>query len=177
MDKRVKDSRVVIGALIQDESEMKGTPHIFQSLASFMTAAWGAEPVQDLNFVLMVEGNPPNQTNENPSFVFGSTAKMEEAIGMVESKKASDRIKRNTGSGTSSPDLVLVIGSREFCQAAIHFWATSSKVDVCSRWGLHLIRRLTNPERSTVYWHDSQSGEFFQGDIGNMFKSLKEKIQ
>lgn len=165
-----KKSRVIVGAVFNDKQH---DPKILAVHSfTFAEAAWD-DYLRPRKCPLrgMIEGEWPSGLTRGADspLMWCNLAQMEKLIQHIET---ADGKQNSRGNYNKEPAIVLGIGSREFCQSVIHFWATSRTGNV-SRWGLHLIRQMTTVELGTAVWYDSQDGLYHQENILEMFLRLQ----
>jgi hypothetical protein len=158
--------RIVVGSLIDNESSTKKYEVIRLVSTAFMGGAWGKViPGLMPSLTIMVEGeNREGIKKENLMLVYASVDQIRLMIHGIETCK-----KKGGRSNPESPQILFSIGSKEFCAAVAHFWATGKNGDAAN-WGLHLIRQISSSQQDSVVWCDDD--EFFTADIQEMVEHM-----
>ncbi len=103
------------------------------------------------NPVLVVEGTTLPRVHQQGilQMVSSSIEILEEGIAQFESDNdsAHEPVSKNDA------DMFIAFGSRNFCQAFVHFWAIDKGGDGAG-WGIHLIRHLSDAKPGDVLWRD-----------------------
>jgi hypothetical protein len=173
--RRPSKSRVIVGGVIHggvinlsDIVNLKGCA------ISFMGAAWGNYTLpKKMQISILVEGEPRESVERESFRIDWHTLDITEL--MIDS---IEKPQGNRDKGTQVPNeshIILSIGSKEFCQAWTHFWATSQKH--ASPWGLHMLRKFTGMQIGEVAWYDTQDNSIHHGDIGDMYLSMQKAAQ
>lgn len=75
---------------------------------------------------------------------------------------------------------IVIIGGREFCQAALHFFGSRGKMRMCEGWAVQYIRTLTSIEPSNAMWMLPGKGKkqhhFVFGPIDEMLANVRENF-
>ncbi len=172
--KRSSKSRIIIGALVSYGDGADDVTHLKRCLVSFLGGAWGNYALpRKMMTTLLVEGKPREGIEEAHFRISWHNLDIAEAmIASIEEKPKGKRSQKRQV--PDEPNVMLTVGSKEFCQAWTHFWATSS--DMAHPWGLHLLRRLTNMEADEIAWYDSQDDSLNHNNIGDMYKATQDAI-
>lgn len=122
--------------------------------------------------VLFVEGEGLYETLQqgNLLMVPSSLEAMEDGIALFESEKGPKN-KRGT---EGDPGVIIAFGSREFCQAFIHFMAME-KGGHCSNWGPRIIRQLSDFKPGDVLWRDLSKAESMCATTADLYGMVPDR--
>jgi len=161
---KTSDARVVVGSIVWGSDRVNyENGRLFPRVADFILKAWDASAFQNVNVLVFVEGDealPPLQV-ERILIKRMSLEALEKIVANLENQDNKTASRADDG-GPHEPHIFLAIGSPEYCQAFVHFFAGSRSGDVAS-WGVHLIRRLTARTSGDIVWYDTHDEGSFHG--------------
>jgi hypothetical protein len=175
-----KRNRAIIATVIHGGPGMEDLKHIMSCAVAIFTAAGGDLDLLShgkVEITVTVEGvNRPRKVNTDFALTAGWCQLKELELGIATIEDAEKPKKGSRNLGPDKPEFMLGIGSREFCMAFAHLWATSSEKQGASQWGFHMIRKLATSEPRMVVWYDTLDGKLTCGDIGDMYKDVRGMI-
>lgn len=175
--KSVQKSRAIIAAMVHNGTGMADITHLKSCAVTIFNAAGGDLELLSQGkseITATVEGpqkSPTVDTDFGLTIGWCQQSELELAIAAIENAGKPKKSSRNNG--PDKPELMLALGSREFCMAFAHLWATSLGKQGASEWGLHMIRKLATSEPTMVVWYDSEDDKLTFGNGADMYKDMK----
>lgn len=102
------------------------------------------------SMLIFVEGDESFGSEKGITFMRSPLATLEGVIADYDNappKKKSKLDLKLTDTGT-----IFIVGSVDFCQAAVHYLASHGKEGVGDLWGFYFMRNLTGEPENTVVW-------------------------
>ncbi len=154
----MKQSRnqVVIGAIV---TEAMGIPSVFRNpMCAFAFAETVFEHNQpvDLDITITLEQAERMSSVSGRLEIAGGTLEMMEAsIAAIRKEKANERSAEENGQPAKERGsfIQLCIGSKEFCQAFVRFWAASIGPRSVA-WETQLLTEFSSAKPTDVIWID-----------------------
>ncbi|MBX4210800.1 hypothetical protein KW783_02390 [Candidatus Parcubacteria bacterium] len=178
--KHVHKNRAIIAAMIHGGPGMADINHL-KSCAIAVFNATGS------NFDLLSKGKAeltvtvegmklPPTVDTDFGLTIGWCQLADLELGITTIENPGKGKNRSRSSGPDKPTLMLGIGSREFCMAFAHLWATSSDKQNASQWGFHMIRKLATSLPRLVIWYDTEDDKLTCGDASEMYSAMKNLV-
>ena len=179
--RKVKAHRYIIGVMLNERMADPGIGFTYEIIANFIGAAWtkGREPKipcpTGVEIVVDIESEHDAEVEfEDFKVSFITTERFRQAREHCLVKETA--VKKESENETTVIDYghaaIVGVGSREFCEAWIKFWAFKS--GRLPKWSQKMINHLKRAEDGSTIWYDADGkGNVYTSHIITMAEEFE----